>query len=64
MASPKATKRTDPNKPQPAAEDRDETTEADIVAESIEAGYDIQSNAATKSLADDPASSSEHEDIP
>ncbi len=41
--------------------DQDSESEADIVAEDIEAGYDIQSDAATKSLVDDPESSSEGE---
>lgn len=42
--------------------DFDETDDtAEIVAEDIEAGYDAQADAATKSLASDPASSSENE---
>ena len=42
--------------------DSDETADtAEIVAEDIEAGYDAQADAATKSLASDSASSSENE---
>lgn len=41
--------------------DGDEVDDAEIVAEDIEAGYDIQSDAATKALVDDPASSSDGE---
>ncbi len=45
----------------PDSEDVDptETTTADIVAEEIEAGYDIQADAAKQALVSDPASSSE-----
>ena len=54
-----------PPKKQPHADrdrfdrDADETSDADIIAEQIEAGYDIQADAATKALVDDPASSSD-----
>jgi hypothetical protein len=37
--------------------DQDETSQADIIAEQIEADYDAQSDAAVKSLVSDPASS-------
>lgn len=42
----------------------DDVDNADIVAEEIEAGYDIQSDAAVRSLVDDPASSSDNDILP
>lgn len=47
---------------EPENDDDYETSEADIVAEQIEAGYDIQADASQKALVDDPASSSANDD--
>lgn len=50
-----------PKRPDRDYEEETETTTADVVAEEIEAGYDIQADAATQALVSDPASSSEDE---
>ncbi len=44
-----------------ASDAYDGAIDASIVEEQIEAGYDIQSDAATKPLVDDPLSSSQGE---
>lgn len=63
MTSPKPPKkhaRSDRGEP---LEDENEVSIAEIVAEDIEAGYDIQSDAAVRPLVDDPASSSDSENV-
>lgn len=61
MPDPK--KKTVPSGRSAARQEPDEDSEydADLLAEQIEAGYDIQSDAAVKSLVDDPASSKDGE---
>lgn len=51
---------------QPSEHDEDESdlTDADIIAEEIEAEYDLQADAAIKSLSADPASSSDNDLVP
>lgn len=64
MASPKTPpKRTRNAHPSADTED-EESLATQIAAEAIEAGYDIQSDAATKALVNDPASSSGDEEPP
>lgn len=60
MTSPKPPRRW--NRPDDQEYDQDETSQADIIAEQIEADYDSQSDAAVKSLVGDPASSHDEED--
>lgn len=59
MTEPKPPRKNAANQPPRARDDDTGIEDVDIVAEDIEAGYDIQSDAATRSLADDPASSSD-----
>ena len=48
----------------PRDDDFDDPVDADAVAEAIEAGYDIQSDAAVNPLANDPASSHDESEDP
>lgn len=52
----------DRDRHEPEEEDDYETSEADLVAERIEAGYDIQADASQKPMTSDPASSSADDD--
>ncbi len=54
--------RLDRDRLEPEENDDYETSEADLVAEQIEAGYDIQADASQKPMTSDPASSSADDD--
>lgn len=60
-ASPKPPKHPD-LKATKIPENEDDISNADIVAEDIEAGYDIQSDASVRPLVSDPASSRDNEE--
>ena len=60
MTSPQPPRKNTAAASRLAQNEEDEIDDADMVAEEIEAGYDVQSNAATKALVDDPASSSDN----